>query len=96
MLDMHPRVNLTFVYASRYILQVCFRVCCVCTLFSAVTQLCCPIFKTFCFIDSIRYPADVSRRARIHAVLDWHHLNLRRGAGALYHENNPLCLFFFQ
>lgn len=26
------------------------------------------------------YPADVSRRARIHAVLDWHHLNLRRGA----------------
>lgn len=26
------------------------------------------------------YPADLSRRARIHSVLDWHHLNLRRGA----------------
>lgn len=28
------------------------------------------------------YPADISRRARIHSVLDWHHQNLRRGAGA--------------
>ncbi|GMJ06272.1 glutathione S-transferase THETA 1 [Hibiscus trionum] len=26
------------------------------------------------------YPADVSRRSRIHSVLDWHHSNLRRGA----------------
>ncbi|XP_057752882.1 glutathione S-transferase T1-like [Arachis stenosperma] len=26
------------------------------------------------------YPADLSRRARIHSVLDWHHLNLRHGA----------------
>ncbi|KAG2410775.1 hypothetical protein LR48_Vigan11g012900 [Vigna angularis] len=26
------------------------------------------------------YPADLSRRARIHSVLDWHHQNLRRGA----------------
>lgn len=90
MLDMHSRVSLTFVYASHYILQVSF---CVCTLFSAVIKLF-PIFKTFCFIDSIRYPADVSRRARIQAVLDWHHLNLRRGAGALYCRNNPLFIFF--
>ncbi|XP_057250875.1 glutathione S-transferase T1 isoform X2 [Beta vulgaris subsp. vulgaris] len=27
-----------------------------------------------------RYPADVSKRAKIHSVLDWHHLNLRYGA----------------
>ncbi|XP_061373767.1 glutathione S-transferase T2-like [Gastrolobium bilobum] len=26
------------------------------------------------------YPADISRRAKIHSVLDWHHLNLHRGA----------------
>ncbi|XP_061373747.1 glutathione S-transferase T1-like [Gastrolobium bilobum] len=26
------------------------------------------------------YPADISRRAKIHSVLDWHHMNLRRGA----------------
>ncbi|XP_056697094.1 glutathione S-transferase T1 isoform X2 [Spinacia oleracea] len=26
------------------------------------------------------YPADVSKRAKIHSVLDWHHLNLRYGA----------------
>ncbi|XP_058732000.1 glutathione S-transferase T1 [Vicia villosa] len=26
------------------------------------------------------YPADASRKAKIHSVLDWHHLNLRRGA----------------
>lgn len=26
------------------------------------------------------YPADVTRRAKIHSVLDWHHSNLRRGA----------------
>ncbi|XP_042519448.1 glutathione S-transferase T1-like [Macadamia integrifolia] len=26
------------------------------------------------------YPADLSRRAKIDSVLDWHHLNLRRGA----------------
>uniref|UniRef100_A0A7C8YUX3 GST N-terminal domain-containing protein n=1 Tax=Opuntia streptacantha TaxID=393608 RepID=A0A7C8YUX3_OPUST len=26
------------------------------------------------------YPADVSKRAKIHSVLDWHHSNLRRGA----------------
>ncbi|KAI5383718.1 Glutathione S-transferase T1, variant 2 [Lathyrus oleraceus] len=25
------------------------------------------------------YPADASRKAKIHSVLDWHHLNLRRG-----------------
>ncbi|KAF5478276.1 hypothetical protein F2P56_004851 [Juglans regia] len=28
------------------------------------------------------YPADVSRRAKIHSVLDWHHSNLRRGAAS--------------
>lgn len=26
------------------------------------------------------YPADVSKRAKIHSVLDWHHSSLRRGA----------------
>ncbi|XP_021754089.1 glutathione S-transferase T1-like [Chenopodium quinoa] len=26
------------------------------------------------------YPADVSKRVKIHSVLDWHHLNLRYGA----------------
>ncbi|KAF8380259.1 hypothetical protein HHK36_027743 [Tetracentron sinense] len=26
------------------------------------------------------YPADLSKRAKIHSVLDWHHSNLRRGA----------------
>ncbi|KAJ7952325.1 Glutathione S-transferase [Quillaja saponaria] len=30
------------------------------------------------------YPADLFRRAKIHSVLDWHHSNLRRGAGASY------------
>ncbi|KAE8055317.1 hypothetical protein FH972_012164 [Carpinus fangiana] len=29
------------------------------------------------------YPADVSRRAKIHSVLDWHHSNLRQGAAGL-------------
>ncbi|XP_038687046.1 glutathione S-transferase T1-like [Tripterygium wilfordii] len=28
------------------------------------------------------YPADLSKRAKIHSVLDWHHSNLRRGAAA--------------
>jgi glutathione S-transferase len=28
------------------------------------------------------YPADLSKRARIHSVLDWHHSNLRRGSAA--------------
>ncbi|OIW20971.1 hypothetical protein TanjilG_26683 [Lupinus angustifolius] len=26
------------------------------------------------------YPADLTKRAKIHSVLDWHHLNLRHGA----------------
>ncbi|XP_062147037.1 glutathione S-transferase T1 isoform X2 [Alnus glutinosa] len=30
-----------------------------------------------------RYPADVSRKAKIHSVLDWHHSNLRQGAAGL-------------
>ncbi|XP_004503735.1 glutathione S-transferase T1-like [Cicer arietinum] len=38
------------------------------------------------------YPADVSRRAKIHAVLDWHHLNLRRGAAG-YVLNTVLAPF---
>ncbi|KAG6600558.1 Glutathione S-transferase T1, partial [Cucurbita argyrosperma subsp. sororia] len=29
------------------------------------------------------YPADLSRRAKIHSVLDWHHSNLRRGSALL-------------
>ncbi|KAK7399217.1 hypothetical protein VNO78_10396 [Psophocarpus tetragonolobus] len=29
------------------------------------------------------YPADLSRRARIHSVLDWHHQNLRLGAATV-------------
>nr|AFK36240.1 unknown [Lotus japonicus] len=28
------------------------------------------------------YPSDISRRARIQSVLDWHHLNLRPGAAS--------------
>ncbi|KAF8033013.1 hypothetical protein BT93_D1793 [Corymbia citriodora subsp. variegata] len=28
------------------------------------------------------YPADLSRRAKIHSALDWHHSNLRQGAAA--------------
>lgn len=30
-----------------------------------------------------RYPADLSKRAKIHSVLDWHHSNLRPGAGII-------------
>ncbi|CAM8878093.1 unnamed protein product [Rhodiola kirilowii] len=29
------------------------------------------------------YPADLSKRAKIHSVLDWHHSNLRKGAAGL-------------
>ncbi|KAG9441212.1 hypothetical protein H6P81_017066 [Aristolochia fimbriata] len=29
------------------------------------------------------YPADLSKRAKVHSVLDWHHNNLRRGAAGL-------------
>ncbi|EFJ31777.1 hypothetical protein SELMODRAFT_144252 [Selaginella moellendorffii] len=29
------------------------------------------------------YPSDLSRRARIDSILDWHHANLRRGAAGL-------------
>ncbi|KAI3707013.1 hypothetical protein L6452_25169 [Arctium lappa] len=29
------------------------------------------------------YPGDLSKRAKIHSVLDWHHSNLRRGAAGL-------------
>ncbi|TKY60616.1 Glutathione S-transferase T1 [Spatholobus suberectus] len=47
---------------------------------SADINFCCLPFNTFCSVHSIRYPADLSRRARIHSVLDWHHQNLRRGA----------------
>nr|KAJ0202019.1 hypothetical protein LSAT_V11C600301390 [Lactuca sativa] len=31
-----------------------------------------------------RYPGDVSKRAKIHSVLDWHHSNLRRGSVGLF------------
>ncbi|KAG2677310.1 hypothetical protein I3843_12G093600 [Carya illinoinensis] len=36
------------------------------------------------------YPADVSRRAKIQSVLDWHHSNLRQGA-ALFVFNTVLA-----
>jgi glutathione S-transferase len=29
---------------------------------------------------TFRYPNDLSKRAKIHSVLDWHHTNLRPGA----------------
>jgi len=40
----------------------------------------CNGFPCWCF----RYPTDVFRRAKINSVLDWHHSNLRYGAGALH------------
>ncbi|KAJ4823221.1 hypothetical protein Tsubulata_004481 [Turnera subulata] len=30
------------------------------------------------------YPADLCKRAKIHSIMDWHHLNLRRGAHGLF------------
>ncbi|CAA0831546.1 Glutathione S-transferase T1, partial [Striga hermonthica] len=36
------------------------------------------------------YPADVFKRAKVHSVLDWHHLNLRLGA-ASYVLNSTLA-----
>ncbi|GAB4834395.1 Glutathione S-transferase theta-1 [Ancistrocladus abbreviatus] len=36
------------------------------------------------------YPADVSKRAKIHSVLDWHHSNLRQGA-TTYLRNTVLA-----
>ncbi|KAG8374927.1 hypothetical protein BUALT_Bualt10G0046500 [Buddleja alternifolia] len=36
------------------------------------------------------YPADLFKRAKIHSVLDWHHLNLRRGS-ATYVLNSVLA-----
>ncbi|XP_047939928.1 glutathione S-transferase T1-like [Salvia hispanica] len=39
------------------------------------------------------YPADIRERAKVHAVLDWHHTNLRRGSiGFIF--NNTVCLAF--
>jgi hypothetical protein len=32
-----------------------------------------------------RYPADLFTRAKIESILDWHHTNLRRGAGEIQH-----------
>ncbi|CAH1451420.1 unnamed protein product [Lactuca virosa] len=29
------------------------------------------------------YPGDPAKRAKVHSILDWHHLHLRRGAGGL-------------
>ncbi|KAL1553687.1 glutathione transferase [Salvia divinorum] len=37
------------------------------------------------------YPADIRERAKVHAVLDWHHSNLRR-VGFIF--NNTICLAF--
>ncbi|KAL8138923.1 hypothetical protein V2J09_004924 [Rumex salicifolius] len=36
------------------------------------------------------YPADLSKRAKIHSVLDWHHSNLRRGS-TTYLQNTALA-----
>ncbi|KAJ4823224.1 hypothetical protein Tsubulata_004488 [Turnera subulata] len=33
------------------------------------------------------YPADLFKRAKIHSVLDWHHLNLRRGTAGYVHNS---------
>ncbi|XP_051129930.1 glutathione S-transferase T1-like isoform X2 [Andrographis paniculata] len=34
------------------------------------------------------YPADIRKRAKIHAILDWHHANLRRGSvGQLFYTS---------
>ena len=41
-------------------------------------------------IHVTRYPADLFRRAKINSVLDWHHSNLRIGAGMLLN----ICFFF--
>ncbi|XP_039133673.1 glutathione S-transferase T1-like [Dioscorea cayenensis subsp. rotundata] len=38
---------------------------------------------TFPGVPDNWYPADVSNRARIEAILDWHHSNLRRGSASL-------------
>ncbi|XP_039141239.1 glutathione S-transferase T1-like [Dioscorea cayenensis subsp. rotundata] len=38
---------------------------------------------TFPGVPDHWYPADVSNRARIEAILDWHHSNLRRGSASL-------------
>ncbi|KAF9623919.1 hypothetical protein IFM89_006646 [Coptis chinensis] len=36
------------------------------------------------------YPADLRKRAKINSVLDWHHSNLRRGAGGV---NSNFCIY---
>jgi hypothetical protein len=51
-----------------------------------------PVSTSFS-VHTVRYPADVSRKAKIHSVLDWHHSNLRQGAGASYSTPNDVHTF---
>ena len=37
------------------------------------------------YLVPYRYPADLFTRAKIESILDWHHTNLRRGAGEIQH-----------
>ncbi|XP_058767603.1 glutathione S-transferase T1-like, partial [Vicia villosa] len=41
------------------------------------------IASAFSGVANHWYPADASRKAKIHSVLDWHHLNLHCGAVVL-------------
>ncbi|CAH1451418.1 unnamed protein product [Lactuca virosa] len=41
------------------------------------------ICSAFPGVASHWYPGDLSKRAKIHSVLDWHHSNLRRGSAGL-------------
>jgi hypothetical protein len=54
-----------------------------CSIFCFHTYILLPVSTSFS-VHTVRYPADVSRKAKIHSVLDWHHSNLRQGAGASY------------
>ena len=35
-------------------------------------------------VSGFRYPPDLTRRALVDSILDWHHNNLRRGSGAAW------------
>ncbi|KAK6947769.1 Glutathione S-transferase, N-terminal [Dillenia turbinata] len=39
----------------------------------------CPVLA-YVLSYALRYPADLTKRAKLHSVLDWHHSNLRRGS----------------
>ncbi|PWA40063.1 glutathione S-transferase T1 [Artemisia annua] len=38
----------------------------------------------FLGVPSHWYPSDLSKRSKLHSVLDWHHTNLHRGLGDNY------------